>query len=86
MISCNTPVGDNARQIFAELSNYGPAWGKCSENERTEFIKKVIESVSELAQPKELLLRECFCSGTFITNTALAAISLCPNSVCEMSQ
>ena len=34
------------QQIFIELYNYGPAWGKCSENERTEFIKKVIDSVN----------------------------------------
>ena len=36
------------QQIFVELYNYGPAWGKCSENERTEFVKKVIEAVNGL--------------------------------------
>lgn len=36
------------QQIFVELYNYGPAWGKCSKNERTEFVKKVIESVNGL--------------------------------------
>ena len=36
------------QQIFVELYNYGPAWGKCSENERTDFVKKVIEAVNGL--------------------------------------
>jgi haloalkane dehalogenase len=36
------------QQIFIELYNYGPAWSKCSENERADFIKKVIESVNGL--------------------------------------
>lgn len=34
------------QQIFVELYNYGPAWAKLSENERADFIKKVIESVN----------------------------------------
>jgi len=34
------------QQIFVELYNYAPAWSKCSESERTEFVKKVIESVN----------------------------------------
>jgi hypothetical protein len=36
------------QQIFVELYNYGPARGKCSENERTDFVKKVIEAVNGL--------------------------------------
>jgi hypothetical protein len=34
------------QQIFVELYNYSPAWGKCSENERTDFVKKVIEALN----------------------------------------
>lgn len=48
MISCNILAGDIMQQIFVELYNYGPAWSKCSEKERTEFMKKVIESVNGL--------------------------------------
>jgi hypothetical protein len=48
MVSFNTRRGDIMQQIFIELYNYGPAWGKCSESERTDFIKKVIESVNGL--------------------------------------
>lgn len=33
------------QQIFIELYNYGPAWAKCSEYERADFIKKIIASV-----------------------------------------
>ena len=36
------------QQIFIELYNYGPAWAKCSEHERTNFIKKVIGSVEKM--------------------------------------
>jgi hypothetical protein len=36
------------QQIFIELYNYGPAWAKCSENERADFIKKIIDAVSEM--------------------------------------
>ena len=34
------------QQIFVELYNYAPAWAKCSENERADYIKKIIEAVS----------------------------------------
>jgi len=43
------------QQIFLELYNYGPAWRKCSENERTEFIKKVIESVNGITVTVHLI-------------------------------
>ena len=36
------------QRIFIELYNYGPAWAKCSEDERTAFAKKVIEAVKGL--------------------------------------
>jgi len=36
------------QQVFIELYNYGPAWAKCSESERTDFAKKVIEAVKGL--------------------------------------
>jgi hypothetical protein len=36
------------QQIFVELYNYAPAWSKCSETERTEFVNKVIEAVNGL--------------------------------------
>jgi hypothetical protein len=35
-----------AQQIFVELYNYGPAWAKCSETERGDFAKKIIDAVS----------------------------------------
>ena len=35
-----------AQQIFIELYNYGPAWAKCSENERADFVKKIIDAVN----------------------------------------
>ena len=37
-----------AQQIFIELYNYGPAWAKCPENERRDFIKKIIEAVTAM--------------------------------------
>ena len=36
------------QQIFIELYNYRPAWAKCSESERTDFAKKVVEAVKGL--------------------------------------
>ena len=36
------------QHIFVELYNYAPAWSKCPESERTEFVKKVIEAVNGL--------------------------------------
>ena len=36
------------QQIFIELYNYGPAWGKHPENERIDFVKKVVEAVNGL--------------------------------------
>ena len=36
------------QHIFVELYNYGPAWAKRSENERTDFVNKVIEAVNRL--------------------------------------
>jgi hypothetical protein len=36
------------QQIFIELYNYGPAWAKCPESERTDFAKKVIVAVKGL--------------------------------------
>jgi hypothetical protein len=36
----------SVQQIFIELYNYGPAWAKCSENERADFAKKIIDAVS----------------------------------------
>jgi uncharacterized protein DUF6616 len=35
-------------QIFIELYNYRPAWAKCSESERTDFAKNVVEAVKGL--------------------------------------
>ena len=36
------------QQIFIELYNYRPAWAECSESERTDFGKKVVEAVKGL--------------------------------------
>jgi hypothetical protein len=36
------------QQIFIELYNYRPAWAKCSESERTDFAKKIVEAVKGL--------------------------------------
>jgi hypothetical protein len=36
------------QRIFIELYNYRPAWAKCSESERTDFAKKVVEAVKGL--------------------------------------
>jgi hypothetical protein len=36
------------QHILVELYNYAPAWSKCPESERTEFVKKVIEAVNGL--------------------------------------
>lgn len=36
------------QQIFIELYNYGPVWTKCSENERADYIKKIIDAVDEM--------------------------------------
>jgi Family of unknown function (DUF6616) len=36
------------QQIFIELYNYRPAWGKCPESERTDFAKKIVEAVKGL--------------------------------------
>jgi Family of unknown function (DUF6616)/Transposase zinc-binding domain len=36
------------QQIFIELYNYRPTWAKCSESERTDFAKKVVEAVKGL--------------------------------------
>lgn len=35
-----------AQQIFIELYNYGPAWAKCSKDERADFVKKIIDAVN----------------------------------------
>ena len=36
------------QQIFIELYNYGPAWAKCPEIERRDFITKIIEAVTAM--------------------------------------
>ena len=36
------------QQVFIELYNYRPAWANCSESERTDFAKKVVEAVKGL--------------------------------------
>ena len=36
------------QQIFIELYNYRPAWAKCSESDRTDFVTKVVEAVKGL--------------------------------------
>jgi hypothetical protein len=36
------------QQVFIELYNYRPAWAKCSESERTDFAKKIVEAVKGL--------------------------------------
>lgn len=36
------------QQIFIELYNYGPAWAKCPENERADYVKKVIDAVGKI--------------------------------------
>ena len=36
------------QQIFIELYNYRFAWATCSEGERTNFAKKVVEAVKGL--------------------------------------
>ncbi|WP_166297494.1 DUF6616 family protein [Bradyrhizobium sp. 2S1] len=36
------------QQIFIELYNYRPAWAKCPESERTDFVTKVAEAVKGL--------------------------------------
>ena len=46
MFAFNTLRGEITQYIFVELYNYGPAWAKRSENERTDFVKKVIEALN----------------------------------------
>ena len=36
------------QQVFIELYNYRPAWAKCPESERTDFVTKVVEAVKGL--------------------------------------
>jgi hypothetical protein len=36
------------QQVFIELYNYRHAWAKCSESERTDFAKKIVEAVKGL--------------------------------------
>ncbi len=36
------------QQIFIELYNYGPTWAKCPENERADYVKKIIDAVSKM--------------------------------------
>jgi hypothetical protein len=48
MFAFNTLRGEIMQHIFVELYNYRPAWAKRSENERTDFVNKVIEAVNRL--------------------------------------
>ena len=46
MFAFNTLRGEIMQHVFVELYNYGPAWAKRSENERTDFVNTVIEAVN----------------------------------------